>query len=935
MPVYVIDTLKPKNGLDFPVVEAIDVAVEGYSSLEDAVTHFATDTAIAAINAALETKANTADVATSVQNLQGQIDQIVISASAESVVAPEVAQARVDADGVEHETLKERIDKDSVDISAIALDANSIERGTWTSGEKVNSGIRLRTKNAIKVKKGDCITFETSSLYYIAHIYAATPSETAQSSIEESGWINTNYVIKNDGFLVLMYANASTYESSTTIVVADYDARTVIIKDVFDTDTSRKELSYIVPQISKNLIGKNTIELFPCFIPAGTKITMSTADGQALDADLLLNYYGVNKNYINQFRFPTADSSRTVTIPSDTYYLAWTAAVDRDIQVEIGEEATTYEAYFKNTTGSVYDLCANVDTLKESVTKKMSDFTCELGTLDNGVNSASVKRIRTAGYIEASKNFTVSTKDGSSNITVSLYDKDKTFISVTTWVNVASINNDNVRFIRIVARKAANNPDISSEEITGIADNVIIERHISENAFSDTANETISRTMNDFNVEMGTIYNGKDDSSAKRIRTIGYINAYKNIIVSTKDGSKTAAISLYDKNKTFISVIDWTNDAEVDNSNVYYIRIAARKSAANPDISDSDIEDIASNIVIKRRIAENALSNVSDDSTNAKEELITNALRKTAAADYDIFNLLHFSDLHGNAARLENVIEFYNSFKTKYAIQDALLTGDIVYAKYSNGMSWFDAVDDSENILLVIGNHDATEATIDYETNEHTQAELWDQYYSTRISNWNVVNTSGNTYYYKDYSDSGIRLIVLNSMLGGDDATAQLTWLEGVLDSALNEELAVIVSCHYRSNSAQKLSCNFTDRNMNLVNYTKNALSPDAMALVQNFISSGGEFVCYLCGHMHTDIVSYNSDYPSQLFVSVVDAYGFTNYQSDLDRKSYPNAFNLFFVDRSNHCFKIVRMGADCDSYLRSRDCITVDYQNKEIITMR
>ena len=108
MPVYVIDTLKPKNGLDFPVVEAIDVAVEGYLNLADAVTHFATDTAIAAINSALSNKANTSDIT----NLQGQIDQIVISASAESVVAPEVAAARVDEDGVTYTTLKSRMDSD-------------------------------------------------------------------------------------------------------------------------------------------------------------------------------------------------------------------------------------------------------------------------------------------------------------------------------------------------------------------------------------------------------------------------------------------------------------------------------------------------------------------------------------------------------------------------------------------------------------------------------------------------------------------------------------------------------------------------------------------------------------------------------------------------------------------------------------------------------
>lgn len=117
MPVRVIDTLKPKNGLNFPIVEAIDVFVENYGNLADAISHFATDAMIAAINAVLSGKANAADVNTAVNNLQGQINQIVISASSESIVAPEVAQARVGTDGTEYTTLNERITAERNEIN--------------------------------------------------------------------------------------------------------------------------------------------------------------------------------------------------------------------------------------------------------------------------------------------------------------------------------------------------------------------------------------------------------------------------------------------------------------------------------------------------------------------------------------------------------------------------------------------------------------------------------------------------------------------------------------------------------------------------------------------------------------------------------------------------------------------------------------------------
>ena len=181
MSVNVIDTIKPKNGGSFPVVEAVDVAVSGSTRLDTALAAKANTADLAAkadkseltdirttialkanqssldatnvvvsskaaqssldalsvivankadkkdyddIYAAIDGKADKAYVNTSVttetnariaadNNLQAQIDQIEISASAEAVVAPEVIAARVDADGVTYATLKAREDADS------------------------------------------------------------------------------------------------------------------------------------------------------------------------------------------------------------------------------------------------------------------------------------------------------------------------------------------------------------------------------------------------------------------------------------------------------------------------------------------------------------------------------------------------------------------------------------------------------------------------------------------------------------------------------------------------------------------------------------------------------------------------------------------------------------------------------------------------------
>ena len=122
MPVQVIDTLKPKNNATFPIAEATDIAVTSEKRLPEALADKADVSALAETNATVASKANTADVESATANLQGQINQIEISASSEAVVAPEVAAARVGDDGTEYSTLKERLDTENTSVTT-TLDA--------------------------------------------------------------------------------------------------------------------------------------------------------------------------------------------------------------------------------------------------------------------------------------------------------------------------------------------------------------------------------------------------------------------------------------------------------------------------------------------------------------------------------------------------------------------------------------------------------------------------------------------------------------------------------------------------------------------------------------------------------------------------------------------------------------------------------------------
>jgi hypothetical protein len=237
MSINVIDTIKPKSS-GFPVAEAIDIAVEGYPSLAEAVTHFATDEIIAVINAVLSGKANNADVATSLQNLQGQIDQIVISSGAEAVVAPEVAAARVDQNGIEYTTLKERIDNNQENlqsqISAISSELFPVSCGAWELGTLNDSGSPgestryARTSDFIKLASGKIYTVEG----YAEVNVGKTPKITAYFYDETYIYISSSDVtglrFKADGkFMKLVYF----YQGTDT--------------DVSLSDARLTELSYI------------------------------------------------------------------------------------------------------------------------------------------------------------------------------------------------------------------------------------------------------------------------------------------------------------------------------------------------------------------------------------------------------------------------------------------------------------------------------------------------------------------------------------------------------------------------------------------------------------------------------------------------------------------------------------------------------------------
>lgn len=192
MAVNVIDTLKPKNDGSFPIVEAVDVAVSSSQRLPAALAGKVNQSDFETLSDTVLSKANASDVTIAIANLQGQIDQIIISASAESIIAPEVVAARVNIYGVPHTTLNERIDDDEFEIEKISKSMPN----TLAIYQKTidNSGVisdnDTRTLSAITyIGSGQALTLEEGYSFRYAN-YQRTGN--SYSFVEmDSTWRNT------------------------------------------------------------------------------------------------------------------------------------------------------------------------------------------------------------------------------------------------------------------------------------------------------------------------------------------------------------------------------------------------------------------------------------------------------------------------------------------------------------------------------------------------------------------------------------------------------------------------------------------------------------------------------------------------------------------------------------------------------------------------
>ncbi len=295
--------------------------------------------------------------------------------------------------------------------------------------------------------------------------------------------------------------------------------------------------------------------------------------------------------------------------------------------------------------------------------------------------------------------------------------------------------------------------------------------------------------------------------------------------------------------------------------------------------------------------------------------------------------LLHFSDVHNSERALGRVLEFYD--ECQLPLTDIIHTGDSVSGRFCQGMSAF-RMRGAERILNVVGNHDMLNTAEGWDWSMRASNEaLYDMIFRPFCANWGVQMAENTTYWYKDYEEYKFRLIGIDCTLADDGE--QLAWLEEVLLGALAAEYSVVIATHFPPSRRETVRCGFSS---DVREYNGEGpittMVPEVQETVSRFMKKGGEFVCYLAGHTHTDYLWYSKDYPDQLCVTVDSAnVAQANFWSDTYRVEGTKSeelFNLFSFDTERKLVKLVRIGANVNTTLQSKRMIAINYRTMEVV---
>lgn len=329
--------------------------------------------------------------------------------------------------------------------------------------------------------------------------------------------------------------------------------------------------------------------------------------------------------------------------------------------------------------------------------------------------------------------------------------------------------------------------------------------------------------------------------------------------------------------------------------------------------------------------------------------------------------LLWFSDLHADRTCMKNVMDWSREYGQYF--DDVIATGDQLRLHFYEDWTWWHDLG-GDKVLQVIGNHDSWATASQFKASDYPgltfedmvqgmfgstysiikQKYVYDKLFAPVIDSWNVVQPTdaaqnGYCYYYKDYD--AVRLIVLDCMhyCRSDDwegtlaTSKQHAWLIETLEGARQIGKPVVIATHM--SPAHGISYLPVPCAYNTTDYTGELTSSDvtrnAKDAVSDFILAGGEFVCWIIGHVHTNMLyTINTGTETEQFVALLTCDSATN-PTSIARGSAgirvagtktEDAFNVITFDTVRKLIKIVRIGANINDKMEEATKIVYRYAN-------
>jgi len=293
------------------------------------------------------------------------------------------------------------------------------------------------------------------------------------------------------------------------------------------------------------------------------------------------------------------------------------------------------------------------------------------------------------------------------------------------------------------------------------------------------------------------------------------------------------------------------------------------------------------------------------------------------------------TDIHGNNRNFLRYLSFCKTYANY--ITEKVCLGDMVAHWYGDDITYWDNNPDGANILRTIGNHDVWKANVRPFENDD-QADVYNTYFYGKTSVWNVTqpanaDTNHLMYYYKDYADQKLRLIVLDCMYWD---SAENTWFAGVLADALTNGYGVVCTSHYNLSKTDVTGIgNFYSLDYGFAGLTIGTGGQDARDAVDTFIANGGTFICWMSGDSHYDDCGiYENNGRKQITLTFENASLNSDWNDSLRVKGTKtqDSFNLVSFDTNKKLIKIVRIGNNADRYYRPKNFMTINYETHQVV---